>query len=316
MGWMADQANAFLQEDWGGGGTKRLAELMYTLWTSDAPIKITSPVEITVGGNRSYAPLTLNNYTASPVSFQINNGNNVFNLQDGTVLPPNQFGDINLGDNTNSVSTSITLGGLNIQINNEGAGPLPKDKETNPNNQRLEDKREPAISQIGEAIIVGIGADTLICGNGSGATVTVKKPAKLRGHATERTITVGSHTEHQIIIPRYRVGDLIYIGKLDSAVTKEDLTNAANKAESTYKSAETAAAQAAGALETAILTNADADTISSLREIAETAERLRDSLKQPADEARSRAEKAPEGEYIDLNVDARSWCTKIPGDEA
>lgn len=307
MGFMVEESIALLQESFGGGGTQRLAEAMYTLLNADTPIKITSPVEITVGGNRITAPLTLNNYTASPVSFQINHGNNVFNTQTGQPLPGNVFGDINFGDiNSGGITSGFTFGGGNIMF--QQAGAFPRDQEINPNNGNVQPvSRDQSIAQILEAIIESVGDNTLSCNIGSG-TVTVRKPAELRGGATTRTVTVRGFAEAQTIIPEYKVGAIIYIGKLASAVSKADRVAAANKADRAAESATEAASSAVAA------SNDDPTNTAKLANAA-AAEAARDSLIRFAEQARSVANSAPIGDYVDLNADARAWCVKIPGDE-
>lgn len=152
MGLMRDQAIRLLRDDWGGGGTKQLAEELYSMLTGDDPIQVDSPMSITVKGNRNYAPLTVNNFTGSQFAIDITNGG--FNIGDqtvdlggnqfggttaifegntigavttnieGTILPGNVFGDIvqapiNFGDFT--INDGMTLGGGNISITNQGA---------------------------------------------------------------------------------------------------------------------------------------------------------------------------------------------------
>lgn len=162
MGILGDQAIRLLRDDWGGGGTKQLAEELFTIFTADVPVKVDSPLEITIKGQRiDQPPLSIFNYTPSPTSLAINNGAVVIGDQNINIHKDSfgdtttTFGDDTIGGVTThladdvrgtdtfgsiipsttdtgqfTINDGLTLGGGSLKITNQG-DKLPTDKKLN-----------------------------------------------------------------------------------------------------------------------------------------------------------------------------------------
>lgn len=177
------------RDDWERLGLPVFVDEFLASVSGNDPIKFTSPVEITVRGNGTTSPLTVNNYTQAPINITENQGS--FSIGDQTI------GGINFGDTTNV-----------FQGNTNGSAPtLPTPTQTTTTQTtRITGGLGPF-----EATLVGESSDTLEV-TYEGVTYTVKKPAKLRGATATRTVSGSDgYSENQLIIPTYLSGDLILV---------------------------------------------------------------------------------------------------------